>query len=258
MPPTVPTHTPTPVATFEDILEVMERNPSLQRAMRYHVLDEQYRELPTVVAQLAANIQNLTDIVQTVVERQDRLEAAMTELAATVAGLAERQGVIDRRVNIMHGDVGRLAGKDYESFINRGIAIRMRTHLRLRRPRLIHDNGNAANSQGLNEILELPLDDDIITPDEALDILRSDFVVAGTSEGRAVYALGETSRTLRRDDITRAYERASLLTKATDAATFAFAIGPDEPAPEHRQLAGSLGVTIIIAPEPDTASIVSE
>ena len=279
---TVPIPIPTPVETFEDILEVMERNPRLRQAMRYHVLDDQYRELPAVVAQLAANIQNLTDVVQTLAERQDRLEAAMAELATTFAGvverqarletamakmetamaelaaavatIAQRQDVLDRRVNVMHGDVGQLAGKDYESFVNKGIAIRMRTHLRLRRPRLIHETGNAADSHGLNEILELPLDDDIITPDEALEILRSDFVVAGTGEGRVVYALGETSRTLRRDDFTRAQERASLLAKATGYATFAFAIGSDEPAPEHRQLAERLGVTIIIAPEPDTAA----
>ena len=342
---TTPSPATTPIATFEDILQAMEQDPRLQRDMRYHVLDEQYRELPGVVAQLATTVQNLTTVVQTTVERldrleaivansverldrleaivansverldrleaavaeltatvagiaerqgkleaamselsaavagiaerqdrleaamahlaatvagiaerQDRLEAAMAHLAATVAGIAERQEILERRANSMHGEVGRLAGKDYESTINRGIATRMRTHLGLRRPSLVHDTGNTAISLALNSILDPPLDDDIITPDEALEILRADFVVAGARAGRTVYALGETSVKIRRDDITRAHERALLLAKATETTAFAFAVGPDEPAPEHLELARQLDVTIIIAPEPNRNS----
>ena len=321
---TTPSPAATPIATFEDILQAMEQDPRLQRDMRYHVLDEQYRELPGVVAQLATTVQNLATVVQTTVERldrveaivansverldrveaivansverldrleaavaeltatmagvverqgkleaamaelsaavagiaerQDRLEAAMAHLAATVAGIAERQEILELRVNSMHGNVGRLVGKDYESIINRGIATRMRTHLGLRRPSLVHDTGNTAISQALNSILDPPLDDDIITPDEALEILSADFVVAGARAGRTVYALGETSVKLRRDDITRARERADLLAKATETTTFAFAVGPEEPAPEHLELARQLDVTIIIAPEPDRDS----
>ena len=314
---TTPSPATTPIATFEDILQAMEQDPRLQRDMRYHVLDEQYRELPSVVAQLATTVQNLAAVVQTTVERldrlevivagigerldrleaivansverldrleaivansvehldrleaavteltaavagiaerQDRLEAAIAHLAATVAGIAERQEILERRVNSMHGDVGRLTGKDYESTINRGIATRMRTHLALRRPSLVHDTGNTAISQALNSILDPPLDEDIITPDEALEILSADFVVAGARAGRTVYALGETSVKLRRDDITRAHERARLLAKATETTTFAFAVGPNEPAPEHLELARQLDVNIIIVPEPDRNS----
>ena len=128
----------------------------------------------------------------------------------------------------------------------------MRRHLRLRRPHIIHDTGNASDSQGLNEILEQPLEDDAITPEEAIEILQSDFVVSGVRDGHTVYALGETSRTIRRHDITRAHERAGLLSKATEASAYAFAVGPNEPALENRQLAESLGVAIIVVPEPDT------
>ena len=303
----------TPIATFEDILQVMEQNPRLQQAMRYHVLDEQYRELPAVVAQLATTVQDLAAVVQTTVERLDRLEAivansverldrleaavaqltiivansverldrletavaelttavagiaerqarleaAMALLTATVTGIAERQEILDRRVNSMHGDVGRLTGRDYEGIINSGIAIRMRTHINLRHPIVVHDTSNTATTAALNSILNQPLDDDIITPDEALEIIRADFVVAGTREGRTTYALGETSITLRRDDITRAGERAALLAKATGATTHAFAIGAEEPALEHRILAERTGVTIITAPESDRRSATS-
>ena len=316
----------TPIATFEDILQVMEQNPRLQQAMRYHVLDEQYRELPAVVAQLATTVQDLAAVVQMTVERLDRLEAivansverldrleaavaqlaiivansverldrletivansverldrletavaelttavagiaerqaqleaAMALLTATVTGIAERQEILDRRVNSMHGDVGRLTGRDYEGIINSGIAIRMRTHINLRHPIVVHDTSNTATTAALNSILNQPLDDDIITPDEALEIIRADFV-AGTREGRTTYALGETSITLRRDDITRAGERAALLAKATGATTHAFAIGAEEPALEHRILAERTGVTIITAPESDRRSATS-
>ena len=290
---TAPSPPDTPIATFEDILQVMEQNPRLQQAMKYHVLDEQYRELPGVVAQLATTVQDLASVVQTTVERldrleaaivqmverqarleaamtelattvtglaerQDRLEAAMVQLADTVAGIAERQEILGQRVSSMHGDVGRLTGRDYEGIINTGIAIRMRSHLNLRRPILVHDTSNTATTAALNSILDQPLDDNIITPDEALEIIRADFVVGGAREGRTTYALGETSITLRRDDIRRAAQRAALLAKATGHSTHAFAIGADEPAPEHRQLAQLLGVTIIVAPEADRRSAASQ
>ena len=152
----------------------------------------------------------------------------------------------------MHEEINPVAETDYQSTINRGITIRMRQHMGLRRSSLDHHTGFYASSQVLNDILDQPLDDGIITVDEALEILRTDFVVAGASAGRTAYALGETSLSLRRGDITRARERADLLAKATGATVRAFAISPDEPAPEHGQLAQQLDVTIIVAPDPNS------
>lgn len=79
---------------------------------------------------------------------------------------------------------------------------------------------------------------------------HSDFVVSDVRDGHTVYAMGETSLTIGRNDI-RAHERSILLSKSTSASTFDFAARPGEPAPEDRQLADRLGVTVIIVPEVD-------
>ena len=36
----------TPIATFEDILAALENNPRLQAALRQHVLDQEFLQLP--------------------------------------------------------------------------------------------------------------------------------------------------------------------------------------------------------------------
>ena len=67
----------------------------------------------------------------------------------------------------------REAVDKYEGIINTGIAIRNRAaHLNLRRPIAGQDTGITPTTAALNSILDQPLDDGTITPDEALEIIR--------------------------------------------------------------------------------------
>ena len=70
----------TPIATFQDILDAMARNPELEAEMRRHLQDEELRNLPQTVARLAQSLEELTAIVTAMVERQDRMEADIAEL----------------------------------------------------------------------------------------------------------------------------------------------------------------------------------
>ena len=78
--------TPTPIATFEDILAAMENNPQLQAALRQHVLDQEFLQLPAGVRELRQAIAELAQTVQDYVAatnaRLERLEPDATELKA--------------------------------------------------------------------------------------------------------------------------------------------------------------------------------
>ena len=72
--------TPTPIAAFEDILAAMEHNPSLQAAMRQHILDQEFHQLPAIARELQPTVAQLTQPVRDYIAATDarlsRLEKA--------------------------------------------------------------------------------------------------------------------------------------------------------------------------------------
>ena len=76
----------TTINTFEDILDVLARDPQLREAMRQHVLDEELRKLPAIARELRAGQSELSRVLQDFMtatnERLARLEAGQDELRA--------------------------------------------------------------------------------------------------------------------------------------------------------------------------------
>ena len=91
----------TPIVTFQDILDAIAQNPELKEEMRRHLQDEALRNLPQTVALLAQNLQELTAIVQAMVERQARTETDIAELKDGQARMEDRQ-------TRMEGDIAEL------------------------------------------------------------------------------------------------------------------------------------------------------
>ena len=102
----------TPIATFQDILDAMAHDPSLEAAMRQHVLDQEFRQLPAIVRELQQNVADLqqaiaqlTQVVQDYITTTDarlsRIESDITELKAGHAELKEEQ-------SRMRGDITEL------------------------------------------------------------------------------------------------------------------------------------------------------
>ena len=74
--------TPTPIATFEDILAAMENNPQLQAAMRQHVLDQEFLQLPAIVRELQQTVAQLAQLVHDYIAATDaRLERLEQDVA---------------------------------------------------------------------------------------------------------------------------------------------------------------------------------
>ena len=101
--------TPTPIETFEDILAAMENNPRLQAAMRQHVLDQEFLQLPAIVRELQQAIAQLTQLVhdyiaatdarlEQIEARLDRLEAGQARLESDVTELKTGQARLESDV----------------------------------------------------------------------------------------------------------------------------------------------------------------
>ena len=100
-----------PIYTFADILEAMARQPELEEAMRQRVLSQEIRQLPAVVAQLAAAVQSNT-------ERLDRLEATVARLAESVREMLAVVTAVSERQNRMESDIAEL--KDGQAELKAG------------------------------------------------------------------------------------------------------------------------------------------
>ena len=82
-----------PINTYQDILDALERDPGLREETRRHFLGEEYLRLPEIVADLAAMVKQVSDVVGAMAEGQARAETDIAELkngqARTQADITE-------------------------------------------------------------------------------------------------------------------------------------------------------------------------
>ena len=97
----------TPIESFEDILEALERNPALRDALRRQILTEELLQMP-------AQVNALTEAVQVLVESQRRFEQGQEELKSTVGRLEGGQEEIKETLASLGGNVSQLMGTNYE------------------------------------------------------------------------------------------------------------------------------------------------
>ena len=86
-----------PVRSFADILSAMGRNPELRAAMRQHVLDAEWQQLPAAVRELR---QLVGELQQTVAE----LQQTVGGLQQTVDGLQQTVGGLQQTVTGFMGE----------------------------------------------------------------------------------------------------------------------------------------------------------
>ena len=251
--------TPTPIETFEDILAAMERNPSLQAAMRQHVLDQEFLQLPAIALRLQQAVeqlaQTLSDFMATTNERLERLEAGqarletdvaelktdMAEVKADVAELKTGQARLEADVAELKtgqarleadvaelktgqarldGNMNRLIGSDYERKAARRAGRLIQRYLGINTMTVIYAITKPDDNR-LPDLLDQARAEGTITTDEADELENADIILAGDGH----YAVAEVSVVLDEDDVKRARERADLLAKAATAPVTATVIG---------------------------------
>ena len=102
----------TPIYTFADILAAMEHNPELRSAMRQHILEQEFQQLPTEMQelrQIAAELQQtLRDFIAATNARFDRLEAGQAELRSGQDAHTARLERLEAGQDELRADVAEL------------------------------------------------------------------------------------------------------------------------------------------------------
>ena len=249
----------TPINTFQDILDAMERDPALLDALRRHILTDDLLELPAQVKALAEAVTALTETVKALSEtvevltkdvasiktdlstlthsheamRRDlsSLTHSHEEMRRDLSSLTHSHEEMRRDLDRMGGHLSNLMGTDYESTVARYADRLTRRHLRLISPAV------TARAKGPNATLPLPLGDQAaeagrISWDEADDLALSDVIVAAlTEEGEDIFVVAEISMTVQQKDRENVTRRADILQRATGITAIPVTIGISQETP---------------------------
>ena len=191
----------TPINTFEEILEALERDPALKEAVRRHILTDELLQMPV---------------------RLERIETDVSTLKENLTTLT---------VNRIGGDVSMLKGSDYESHVARLANRFLRRQLGVAATIFSSQRNRAA----LATLLDAAETQGNINADETDELDKTDLIL--TAEGPTDYILAEISITIQQHDVDRVAQRAALLAKATGQTVTPFAIGAqEEPGINHRDV----------------------
>ena len=220
----------TPINSFQDILEAMERDPALRDALRRHILSDELLQVPVRLDRIEGDIVTLKGDVSILKEGQARLEGDVSilkegqaRLEGDVSILKEGQARLEETVGRIGGDVSRLTGNDYESYVAGLI------HRFLRRERGISAIvfSTQRDKSALRALADEAETQGLIQASETDDLDHADLVLS-TVGGPTDYLLAEVSITIQQDDIDRAEERAKLLAKVTGRSVSPLAVGARE------------------------------
>ena len=263
---TMPAPANIPIATFQDILDAMARDPQLGAAVQQHVLSQQFLQLPAIVHELARGQQQMQDAITDLTARTTQLEETVAGLAREMAALKEtvaqlaremaegfrtlfaRTERMEQNLNSLAGHLGNIRGTRYEQAVA-AIA-----------PRILRDAMSmvaatvAHKAWQPGDLITAAANSASITTRDAIDLARCDLVITGRSpDGQPRHALAEISLAIQETDVRRAHRRAHSLQDALGShhpvAPLVFGDHTDS---ETRLTADRLGVRIIIIPEHHT------
>ena len=237
----------TPINSFQDILDAMERDPALRDALRRYVLTDEILALPGQIKALTEAVEALVTESRELRAGQEQIREGQRELRTEVGELRDgqkelRDGQQELRTGLRNirssvgrigGDVSRVMGIDYE-----GTAVRLadrlvRRHLGLANATVVM-NAKGYDKTPALEVVDQAVAKGLITWDEADDLAEADVIVSAVDQdGGQVYVVAEISITVQEKDRVRAIQRASALERATGVTTIPAVIGVSEESPEE-------------------------
>ena len=168
----------TPINTFEDILDAMERDPALRDALRRHILTDELLQVPV------------------------RLEQFITEQRAFNEDMRVRTSNTLTRLDRMEGDSGTLKG-----YCARNTAVSDAAGI-------AHDMGlEFVRTLTPGDLMEMSRNQ--LEQETGRSFRRADLVIETTKEGAQEYVALEVSYTADQRDSGRALRNAGLLTRLT-------------------------------------------
>ena len=228
----------TPVNSFQDILDALEKDTALRDQLRNYVLPDEVRELPAQFVLLMADVDELKKGQARLEEGQARLRADIDELKksqarleegqarlwAAVDGLKEGQarleegqarleegqGRLEVRMDRVEGRFGNVEGRLYEQrSVNRVLARAARLNIE---PAQIAFSPAGPARQEFYDAMTVAIRGGLISQDEYEDLTEADLILRG---GNHLHAVVEISLGPDEDDLSRAVRRSEILRRAT-------------------------------------------
>lgn len=232
----------TPVNSFQDILDALERNPALREQLRNYVLTEELRQLPAQFLLLRADVDELKAGQARLEEGQARLEEDVASLKAGQESLKAGQEDLQRRMNRMEGRLGNIEGNQYqERALNRIVGRAWR--LGIEGAQIAFSQAGQAR-QDFHDTMARSVLSSAISQVEYDDLTEADLILRGRNRRHAVVeiSLGPDG-----DDMTRALRRAEILQRATGEHVSTVIAAPD-PHPALAREAEERNVSVLDIP----------
>ena len=277
--------TTTTINDISDLARILAERPEWSDTLRSLLLTKEILDLPTALAQLTQVVNDFIQEQREINQRADERLARLEEIAASsnerltrleeiaassnarltrleeiaarseqrltrleeiAASTNERVSNLEADNRRIHGQLGRLLGAEAERRLQGHLDVVLSQRMRLRRAVTLKSI-IASIDRGLADLLEDAEDQQIITPEQNIQVRLLDVILRATDRATAapVYIAVEISLTLHQEDIDRAAERAAILEKATGVAAKAVVVSGRVHPPQEAQAAAA-GVSIIL------------
>lgn len=230
------------ITSFDELLEVLERNPQYRARLRQSILDEEFQRLPQQVTALTEQTRTLGEVTTSLAERMDRFAEQMREHSELFKDILLHLKNVDARFVPLERRMDRLMGDEAER--------RFRSHAPacfgslLRRIRVV-------DRSSLADAIDDAIDGGTFAEADRDPLLLLDVVVRGrdiaTREER--YLAAEVSVGIGEGDILRAIDRAALLERLTGIPAVPV-VGGYSISSRFRSIADERHVRVVIAEEP--------
>ena len=224
------------INTFQDLLDLLDRNPEYLEALRVRLLTPELIALPAKFAELVAKFD---EFVAATNRRFETLEADVKTLKDDVE-------VLKGDVKVLKDDVAALKGSDTERRARENILNIAKDELGLTRGRVLLGGSRDMDPQ-LRTAVEQAETRGLVDGNEVDNLHVADIIIRArrSADARQVYAVFEVSRTINNRDIDRAHDRARSLAVITNSETIAAVIGENAP-PQQRERAEQKDVRVVI------------
>ncbi len=227
---------------IDAVIRALEHDEVARAKLRAVLLGEELLALPQAVAKLSAQVAELARQVSGLTRQVTKLNAMMERYEARFDRIETRLdhieadvSVLKTDVSVLKTDVGDLKGTDLER--------RVREHPKrylgaLLRSARLFDIDEAANVEGLHA-------------DELVEVLRADAVFEAVDRsGEELFVVVEISWNAHKDDISRALDRARLLSRATGSPVLPLVVSASMPAEVVVASAAESGVGLFCTDRP--------
>lgn len=231
------------INTFQDLLDLLDRNPEYLEALRVRLLTPELIALPAKFAELVAKFD---EFVAATNRRFETLETDVKTLKDDVKVLKDDVKALKDDVKVLKDDVATLKGSDTERRARENILNIAKDELGLTRGRVLLGGSRDMDPQ-LRTAAEQAETRGLVDGNEIDNLHVADIIIRArrSADARQVYAVFEVSRTINNRDIDRAYDRARSLAVITNSETIAAVIGESAP-PQQRERAEQKDVKVVI------------